>query len=182
MPREKTHHAPDPLRSIIRRVEDVELGLGDFPGGPLDRDVRGLTDAQASALEGELDYLLRGEPDPVVRNRLHGVIAFLRRDAERRQRVNAEQRIQDLGSLARRTGRETCECGERHEPGAHYYATAVDGPRVALLSGPYPTHAEALAALPEAREKALRVDPKSHFYSFGTVATDVDRPGVLDPL
>lgn len=52
-------------------------------------------------------------------------------------------------------------------PGA-YYVSVIDGPRRALLAGPWDTHAEALAAVDTVRELGQRIDPKSHFYAWGT--------------
>ncbi len=53
-------------------------------------------------------------------------------------------------------------------PGA-YYVSVIDAGRTALLSGPYPTHAAALAAVDKVRELANIVDHRSVFYAFGTV-------------
>jgi hypothetical protein len=129
-----------------------------------------MSDREVAELALELDYLARGEPDPVVRRRYNATIEFLREDLARRERGTARERMQELAREARRTGRETCECGERHAPGASYYVSAEDGGRSALASGPYPTHAEALARVDEVRERAIRSDGKAHFYSWGTVA------------
>lgn len=52
-------------------------------------------------------------------------------------------------------------------PGA-YYVSAIDGPRSALLAGPWPTHAEALAMVDRVRALANELDPRSHWYAFGT--------------
>jgi hypothetical protein len=129
-----------------------------------------MSDREVAELALELDYLARGEPDPVVRRRYEATMDFLREDLARRERGIARERLQELAREARRTGRETCECGERHTPGASYYVSAVDGGRSALASGPYDTHAEALARVDEVREKAVRQDGQAHFYSWGTVA------------
>lgn len=52
-------------------------------------------------------------------------------------------------------------------PGA-YYVTVKDGARVALLAGPWDTHAQALAMVEPVRTKACEVDPRGVFYAFGT--------------
>jgi hypothetical protein len=71
---------------------------------------------------------------------------------------------------ARRTGKETCTCGKRHPFGAKFYVTARDAGRTSLVAGPYDTHAEAIAKLPEAKATAIENEPRAHFYSFGTAA------------
>lgn len=172
-----------PAEQILRRVQDDELSLSDFPGGIMDRYVRQLADDELVELQLNLDYLARAETDQHLRRR-YNTVDFLKRDAKRRSIVSGERVIQDLAATARRTGRETCQCGARHEPGANYYVSVVDGGKTVLLSGPYSTHAECLGALPTAKNKAEQVDPESHFYSFGTIAVNanVNRPGILDPL
>lgn len=50
----------------------------------------------------------------------------------------------------------------------NYYVSVIDGPRRALLAGPWPTHAAALAMVDTVRELAVQIDPKAHFYAFGT--------------
>lgn len=52
-------------------------------------------------------------------------------------------------------------------PGA-YYVSVIDGPRRALLAGPWPTHAEALAMVETVRTKACELDGRGHWYAFGT--------------
>ena len=62
-----------------------------------------------------------------------------------------------------------------------YYISAIDGPKHAFVSGPYKTHAQALAELDVCREKTIQVDPKTHFAAFGTcrVKADCTKPGFL---
>lgn len=62
-----------------------------------------------------------------------------------------------------------------------YYVSVIDGPRRALLRGPWvDDHAGALAAVDRVRRQAELVDARAVFYAFGTARTDVDRgPGVL---
>ena len=50
----------------------------------------------------------------------------------------------------------------------HFYVDMVDGPRMWLLAGPYPTHEAALAKVDQAREKAVTADPFKHFAAIGT--------------
>ena len=53
-------------------------------------------------------------------------------------------------------------------PGA-YYVTCIDGSRVGRLLGPFEDdHAAALAMVDKVREKAEEIDPRAHWYSFGT--------------
>ncbi len=51
----------------------------------------------------------------------------------------------------------------------NYYVSVVDGPRFAVLAGPYPAHQTALDLVERVREVAIDADPRAHFYSFGTV-------------
>ena len=54
------------------------------------------------------------------------------------------------------------------KPGA-YYVTMIDGARVAFLAGPFINdHAGALALVDDVRKLANELDPRSHFYAFGT--------------
>lgn len=50
-----------------------------------------------------------------------------------------------------------------------YYTSVVDGPRMAVLAGPFRTHQEALDMVRPAKELAHQLDTKSVFYGFGTV-------------
>ncbi len=160
-----------PAERIIRRCQDPELGLSDHLGGILGDLADEMSVPEVEALVLELDYLARGEPDPVVRRRCERAGRFLAGPVlEMRARAAGRDRISHLAREARLTGRETCECGEHHAPGASYYVSAVDGSRSALASGPYDTHAEALAAVEVVRERAVRQDGRAHFYAFGTVA------------
>lgn len=67
-----------------------------------------------------------------------------------------------------------------------YYVTAVDGQRVARLLGPFRNnHAAALAMVDRVREHAYQLDPRSHWYAFGTARWDTDetkpvKTGVLN--
>ena len=57
------------------------------------------------------------------------------------------------------------------QPG-HYYVTAQDGDRSWHVCGPWPTHAEALAALPDVRAYASQRDPRGAFMGWGTGRID----------
>lgn len=50
----------------------------------------------------------------------------------------------------------------------NYYVSVMDGPRYALLLGPFGEHATALDAVTSVREHAEKIDPKAAFYAFGT--------------
>lgn len=174
----------NPSSTILNRIRDTELDLSDFPSGIMDKYAQQLSDNELQDLLAELDRLSRGEPDVELRRRFNSTIIFLQRVSKHRQILSAEQRVQNLAKQAQRLKRETCECGDEHIEGANYYISVADGDKTALLSGPYRTHAECLAILPSAREKAVRVDPQGHFYSFGTIAMSKThrKRGILDPL
>lgn len=72
---------------------------------------------------------------------------------------------------------DSCNCKD-NPTGTTYYVSVIDGPRFGLLAGPFSTHVEACAWVDRAREEAYRVDPRSWFYAFGTVAM---RPGYRKP-
>jgi hypothetical protein len=55
------------------------------------------------------------------------------------------------------------------DPGRAFYASVRNGSRTGLLAGPYATHGEALAALPQAHDRVLAADPFAWFYAFGTL-------------
>ena len=99
----------------------------------------------------------------------------LARNARRRQTIKASSR-------ARKADVETCNCGKHHTPGANYYVSMVDGARTALLAGPFKSHPQALALVAAVRELAYQIDPKSHWYAFGTLAMsrDYNKPGLLN--
>lgn len=59
------------------------------------------------------------------------------------------------------------------QPG-HYYVTAQDGDRSWHVCGPWPTHAEALAALPDVRAYASQRDPRAAFMGWGTGRIDLE--------
>ena len=62
-------------------------------------------------------------------------------------------------------------------PGA-YYVSVRDGERFGLLTGPFATHAEALAAVRATRVVAQAKDVKSAFYAFGTARLELGAPNL----
>jgi len=144
--------------------------------------VREIPDDTVQALIVELDYRLRAQPDPNIRRRYHNMIDILKKDLDRRALYAQKTRRQELATIARETGRETCECGKKHPTDANFYVTAIDGRKVVPLSGPYATHAEAVAMFDDVRERALAVDPGAAFASFGTTAMkkNYTKRGALD--
>lgn len=67
-----------------------------------------------------------------------------------------------------------------------YYVSAIDGDRKALICGPYATHDAALADVRRVSRAAYEVDPRAHWWAWGTASVDLDkapewrdRPGSL---
>lgn len=50
-----------------------------------------------------------------------------------------------------------------------FYVSVVDGPKFALLAGPFRSHQEALDLVRKASDEAEKHDPRAVFYAFGTV-------------
>lgn len=62
-----------------------------------------------------------------------------------------------------------------------YYVSAIDGARKALICGPYPTHDAALADVTRVKRAAYDVDPRAHWWAWGTASVDTDAaPGLRD--
>lgn len=59
--------------------------------------------------------------------------------------------------------------------GPGYYVSVIDGTRTALVAGPFDTHAESLAQVEPEREKWYKLDPKSHWYAWGTARVRDDK-------
>lgn len=59
-----------------------------------------------------------------------------------------------------------------------YYVSAIDGGARMLAVGPFTTHRAALDRVDEVRERAVKRDPRSHFYAFGTCRLP---PGYANP-
>jgi len=168
----------DTISRILNRCEDLELG---FPG-LVPQQVRDLPDSDIPALASEVDYRMRGQTERGQTDRYNNLIDILQRDQVRRDSSNKKTHVQELARLARQTRHETCECGNPHPRNANFYVTAIDGRKTLPLSGPYPTHAEAVAMVDEIKERAISVDPGAAFASFGTTAMNpsYDRKGILD--
>lgn len=73
-----------------------------------------------------------------------------------------------------------CPCGMSCPDGRNYYVSVVDGSRFALLLGPFPKHAWALAWVEPVRAWAEAADPRGHFYGFGTCVSTRTEPGRLN--
>ena len=68
------------------------------------------------------------------------------------------------------------------KPGS-YYVTAISGARYVKLLGPFfDDHAGALAMVDPVRVKACEVDPRAHFFAFGTARLVSDKPGSMNAL
>ena len=62
-----------------------------------------------------------------------------------------------------------------------FYVSVIDGPKRALVAGPYRTHKEALAKVEPAKEAGAKADPWSTFYAWGTAkAPNGYREGMLN--
>lgn len=75
-------------------------------------------------------------------------------------------------------------------PGSYYVSVQRDihhgsAPQTALLLGPLSAHQQALDMVDRVRAKACDLDPRAHWYSFGTcrMHDDVETPplGILNP-
>ncbi|MFA5377165.1 MAG: hypothetical protein WC455_15545 [Dehalococcoidia bacterium] len=80
------------------------------------------------------------------------------------------------------TNNAILDCDPR--PG-YYYVSVIDGPRHALVAGPFDTHRAALDMVKRAENAGNECDPKSVFYGWGTCRLERDetkpmRTGVLN--
>lgn len=57
-----------------------------------------------------------------------------------------------------------------------YYVSTVNGSKFALVSGPYATHAEALADVSRCNTLVCMYDGRAHFFQFGTVRCKRNTP------
>jgi len=76
-----------------------------------------------------------------------------------------------------------CTSGEC--PSGNYYVSAMetDGSGTYyVMAGPFPTHAEALAAVPPVKEIADAKDPRAFWKAWGTLRKESNEPGVLNRL
>jgi predicted acyl esterase len=166
---------------ILKRCQDTELSTGVGSGGPVDSLARKLSRSETVKLIERLDYESRGEPDQFIRRRYDSVAEFLKEVLDRNEVVRKKLGIKLRASTTRREKRETCNCGSVHPTGANFYVTVTDGAKTIALSGPYPTHAEAVSMVDEIKEIALKVDPSAAFASFGTTAmsSSYTKPGIF---
>lgn len=70
-----------------------------------------------------------------------------------------------------------------NQPGNYYVSVRRDDGAARCLAGPFrDNHAAALALVDKAREIAIDLDPRAHWYSFGTLRTSYDYsyPGILN--
>lgn len=66
------------------------------------------------------------------------------------------------------------------KPG-NYYVSVVRGSDYRLLLGPFvDNHAGALEMVEAVRKKAEELDPKAHWYAFGTCRAETSAPGILN--
>lgn len=49
-----------------------------------------------------------------------------------------------------------------------FYVSAIDGKRIARIAGPYGSHEEAQNAVQEVRLRAELLDPRAHWWAWGT--------------
>jgi hypothetical protein len=70
------------------------------------------------------------------------------------------------------------------KPGFYYVSVVKGHDNFRLLRGPFVNdHAGALAAVDAARRKACDLDPRGHWYAYGTCRTDEDMGrGILDKM
>lgn len=63
-----------------------------------------------------------------------------------------------------------------------FYVTIKRGARTGWLAGPFPTEPEARATIPQARDIAYDIDPRSHWDLFGTAKLEAPNlpPGSLN--
>jgi hypothetical protein len=114
--------------------------------------------------------------------RLNTTIRGLREALVDRREEQKRTRLAEGARAAEATGRETCTCGQRHPYGANFYVSVQDAGRTGLLRGPFKTHAQAIAAIPQAKKEAEAANSRAIFYAFGTVAMphSYRKPGILD--
>lgn len=62
--------------------------------------------------------------------------------------------------------------------GRQFYTSVIDGTRRGYLSGPFETHAEALADVERVRRRAQTDNARAWFYGFGMCST----PPSAEPL
>jgi hypothetical protein len=127
--------------------------------------MRDAEDLPASVLGPFIKELDRKARDPgthrVLQQRAELAIRILREGIEK-QKARAPEDFEAKAAEYAKTGRGTF--------GARFYVSARDAGRTVLLAGPFKKHADALAAVDKYKKRAHDVDPKAHWYSYGTVA------------
>lgn len=157
---------------IVSRVLDEDLSLNEFE--TKNYAAREMTSKEIGSviqrLTAERVSFVGKHDERHMLRRIDTMVRALREALELKKAEKATTAVYERAETARRTGKETCTCGKRHPFGAKFYVTARDAGRTALVAGPYDTHAEAIAKLPEAKAAAIENEPRAHFYSFGTAA------------
>jgi hypothetical protein len=59
-----------------------------------------------------------------------------------------------------------------HTDKAHYYVSAIDGPRTFIIAGPYAAHAAALAQVNAVRDLGVDQNPRAWWFAWGTCGSD----------
>jgi hypothetical protein len=65
----------------------------------------------------------------------------------------------------------------------NYYVSVCRGDQYVLLRGPFASHAAALGAVQETMRKACDLDPRGHWYAYGTARLhdgEAPKPGKLN--
>ena len=71
------------------------------------------------------------------------------------------------------------------DTGGNYYVSAIDGPKVYLLAGPYETHQEALDLVDQCNELSQSLDDRAFWFAYGTCRvkdTEYVKPGILNDM
>lgn len=182
-------------QSILNRIDDEELHPDETQIRRMfDPAMSSITTAEIGSLIRELDHRHRVEEkrrttsereerwrQGLVRRLFVSIRALRDALSDRREEQKRTVSAADV-EVSRRTGQETCRCGQRHPYGANFYVSAQDAGRTSLLRGPFKTHAEAIAAVEQAKQEAQAVDSRAFWYAYGTVAMphSFRKPGVLD--
>ena len=62
-----------------------------------------------------------------------------------------------------------------------FYVSIINGDHFNTVAGPFKTHQEALNMVEPARKEGYKLDPRSHFYGWGTVKmANGYRDGILN--
>ena len=63
-----------------------------------------------------------------------------------------------------------------HEKADYFYVSAIDCGKYALMLGPFKTHEGALQKVNACRNKAYDIDPRSHWWQWGTCKKSNETP------